>query len=327
MQLNVIWQKQVSNFGDEKFVVVLTAANFCSVWHSKADSRIQVLRDAGKGWLKSFLGVVMRRALALKDASRSEIEKISNEESPELVLSYRSEEFLKICAELVERVLYWKNVVDGVELGGIDPVTYLDINHADWRNDIPIHLPPAERDLANEILSGLLKEVAGRLASSGIGCEKFLVEVDGRWQPALHILVDGEFSAQKFDRFTPTNGRLHVFPAGPLAECIARCFALIEPPTSGVKTWRVRPVLRFSELLRPFPYNEDVQVDITSAGKPQRIIWPRGEAVRSSLLVFAPMPNNSAQNLETQACRPRFYALAARDFVRADAIRLVQSWW
>lgn len=63
--------------------------------------------------------------------------------------------------------------------------------------------------------------------------------------------------------------------------------ALLEPPFGEQRRWRVRPFMRTSRLLRGFPFSAPVTATLSSpVGIPQPWTWPRGDALRSDVLVF-----------------------------------------
>ena len=65
--------------------------------------------------------------------------------------------------------------------------------------------------------------------------------------------------------------------------------ALFEPPVGEQRRWRVRPYMRTAKLLTDFPFTAPVTTTVSSADcVPYPWTWPRGDALRSDMLVFEP---------------------------------------
>src|SRR5690606_9968938 len=72
--------------------------------------------------------------------------------------------------------------------------------------------------------------------------------------------------------------------------------ALLEPPASGQRSWRVRPFMRTTRLLRNYPLGAPVTVTLSAKSNPPFLwTWPKGEAVRSDLLIFIEDENATPQ--------------------------------
>ena len=248
---------------------------------------VQILAEGGRSWLRDYLSQAMRRALGIPDPQFDLVHLIAGEEAGLLKSGYRDETFIELCAELVARLTKWRRIAEG-EAGGIDPILFLDQRHPEWRNEIPIHLPDGDL-VARDLLNGLVRERPARFGASGdISATRLLVRIGGAWRPALRISADGEIGRGSLKQFTPADGRLRAHPVGRLAEHLTGVMARLEPPAEGGETWRVAPLLRLDQPLVGFPFEAEAAVDIGPVGfPPKRMIWPRGEPVRSELLVFA----------------------------------------
>ena len=63
--------------------------------------------------------------------------------------------------------------------------------------------------------------------------------------------------------------------------------ALFEPPVGEQRRWRVRPFMRTARLFTGFPFSAPATATLSSPGGfPQPWTWPRGDALRSEILVF-----------------------------------------
>lgn len=247
---------------------------------------VLVLREGGRGWLRTYLATVTGRSAALADVTDDVLLAIAREESGLLSASYRQDDFIALCAELVGSVLVWRRVASS-EAAGLDPVAYLDARHAGWRDEIPLYLPAGDRGIATDLLNGLVRALPSHLIGDGVDCIRLLVHTDGAWRPAVRIGAAGEIAAAGFP-FAPADGRIRARPAGALAAIFGDAIAVLDPPGDGTNTWLVRPSARLDRPIVDVPFEAEIAVDLVAAGGlAHRFRWPRGEPVRSRLLVFA----------------------------------------
>jgi hypothetical protein len=288
---------------------------------------VRVLAEGGRSWLRGYLSQVMRRALLAPEESEDAVRTIADEEKSLLRESYRDQDFIELCVDLVLAILMWRRRAEA-EARGIDPVMFLDQMYPHWRGDIPIHLPTDDDAIAKDLLNGLVREPAVRLVSSGVNCTRMLVRKDdGTWTPSLQMSADGEVGRASLKLFKPEDGRIRARPAGRLAEMLGDVIARFEPPGEDGETWRVFPQVRLDRPLQKFAFSSEVVVDLVAAGSPpKRLLWPGGEPERSDLLVFAPTDDGtSPANLKlvgrgsTKARYETLYALAPDTWIVRSA--------
>jgi hypothetical protein len=82
---------------------------------------VRVLAEGGRSWLRNYLNSVMRRALSVAEEDEDAIGTIADEEKGLLRESYRDQDFIELCADLVSTILRWRRRAE-VEAQGIDPV-------------------------------------------------------------------------------------------------------------------------------------------------------------------------------------------------------------
>jgi len=83
--------------------------------------------------------------------------------------------------------------------------------------------------------------------------------------------------------------------------------ALLEPPVGEQRRWRARPYMRTAKLLTDFAFTAPVTTTVTSPdGAPYPWTWPRGDALRSDMLVFEPDESSTPQ-MTSLAARPEKY--------------------
>ena len=124
------------------------------------------------------------------------------------------------------------------------------------------------------------------LSTEGVEARRYLVKRNGQWLPAVQLLADGEIpSCEAAGSVGPGSGPRN--SDGELGNHLAGELALLEPPVGEQRRWRVRPFMRTAKLLTDFPFAAPVTTTLSSPdGVPCPWTWPRGEALRSDVLVF-----------------------------------------
>ncbi|MCO6409060.1 STY4851/ECs_5259 family protein [Hoeflea alexandrii] len=247
---------------------------------------VKVFLEGARSWLQEYLRAVLRRALDESIVIDDRLLEIAVEERWRVSKSYDHDDFVALCAELAGAVLGLRRQAEERGLSGVNNSAILDAIHADWRQDLPIYVPAEDEALARELLTGLLDEKFSGHVARGIEARRYLTLRDGEWLPALQLLADGEIASSSLASFSPL-GRIRVTPASQLVEHVSGEIALLEPPTEGGRAWRMRPLMRTSRLLCPYPLSVQVSVTLSSASSPPVTwTWPGGEARHSDVLVF-----------------------------------------
>jgi hypothetical protein len=249
---------------------------------------VRILAEGARGWLKDYLRAVMRRAIAWRIDSRDEILAVAEEERGRMRKSYQHDDFVALCSELVENLLHLRRKAEAEGTGGVRNSALLDVLHPNWRDELPIYVPPEDEALVAELLTGLLDEKMTGLTTEGVEVRRQLVKRNNEWVPAVLLLADGEIPPAKLPGVSILN-RLRAIATGELGNHLAGELALLEPPFGEQRRWRVRPYQRTSRLLTGFPFAAPVTTTLSSAdGATHPWTWPRGEALRSDVLVFEP---------------------------------------
>ena len=153
-------------------------------------------------------------------------------------------------------------------------------------NGLPIYVPPEDEALVAELLTGLLDETMAGLATEGVEARRYLVNRNGEWLPAVQLLADGEIPPAKLPKLS-AQAWVRAIPTGELGNHLAGELALLEPPVGEQRRWRVRPFMGITKLLTGFPFASPVTTTLSSPDDvPCHWTWPRGEALRSDVLVF-----------------------------------------
>ena len=247
---------------------------------------VQVFVDGARSWLRDYLRAILRRATAERVSSDDQLLDIAREERWRMRRSYDHDDFVAVCSELAMAILRLRQQAEANGVGGIANSAILDATQPGWREELPIHVPAEDEALARELLTGLLDEKLAGLLTRGVDARRYLVQHDGVWTPALQLLADGEIPAGRLP-WLSAQGRFRAVPVGQLAEHVSGEVALLEPPADGQKSWRMRPLMRASRLIRDFPLEAPVVVTLSSpSAQPASWTWPSGEGKHSDILVF-----------------------------------------
>lgn len=247
---------------------------------------VRILAEGARGWLKEYLRAIMRRAIAWRVDTPDEILAIANEERGRMRKSYQHDDFVALCSELVERLLQLRQKAEAEGAREIRNSALLDSKYPGWRDDLPIYVPAEDEALVTELLTGLLDEKMIGLATDGVEARRYLVKRGGEWRPALQLLADGEIPPARLPGLSAL-GRVRAIPTGELSNHVTGEVALLEPPVGEQRRWRVRPFMRTARLLTGFPFSAPVTATLSSpGGVPHPWTWPRGDALRSEMLVF-----------------------------------------
>ncbi|WP_152536308.1 STY4851/ECs_5259 family protein [Mesorhizobium loti] len=272
------WQRKLRTSGSNREFLLTVAL--------EGGFPVGILANGARGWLKEYLRSIMRRAIAYRVDTPDEILSIAEEERGRMRKSYQHDDFVALCSELVKSLL---DLRQRAEAGGdrkIRNSAFLDIKDPGWRERLPIYVPAENEALVAELLTGLLDEKMTGLSTEGVEAKRYLVRLDGQWLPALQLLADGEIPPLKLPSLS-ANGRVRAIPTGELGNHLSGELALLEPPVGEQRRWRVRPFTRTAKLLKNFPFTSPVTATLTSPeGVPCSWTWPRGEPLRSDVLVF-----------------------------------------
>ncbi|MGL4964043.1 MAG: STY4851/ECs_5259 family protein [Inquilinus sp.] len=249
---------------------------------------VRILAEGARSWLKEFLRAIMRRAIAWRVDMPAEILAIAEEERGRVRKSYQHDDFVALCSELVTSLLELRRKAEAESAHSVRNSAFLDAKHPGWRDELPIYVPGEDEALVTELLTGLLDEKMTGLTTDGVEVRRYLVKRDGEWCPALQLLADGELPPAKLPDL-PATSRARAIATGELGNHLAGDVALFEPPIGEQRRWRVRPYMRTARLLTGFPFSAPVTATVSSPDcLPYSWKWPRGDALRSDVLVFGP---------------------------------------
>ena len=258
---------------------------------------VRILAEGARGWLKEYLRSIMRRAIAWACEGPEEILAIAEQERGRMRKSYQHDDFVALCSELVTSLLELRRKAEAESASAIRNSALLDAKYPGWRDELPIYVPAEDEALVAELLTGLLDEKMTGLTTQGVEARRYLVKRDGEWRPALQLLADGEIPPTKLPSVPPTS-RARAIATGELGNHLAGEVALFEPPLDEQRRWRVRPYTRTARLLTGFPFTASVTTTLSSPDSPPYSwTWPKGDALRSDVLVFEPDEGSSPSEL------------------------------
>ncbi len=234
--------------------------------------------------------------------------------------SYDHEEFHVLCAELCLALLALKREAQAKAPSGVSATAWLDGMTPSWRETLPIGLTG---EGGKRLLDDLISARAERIVGDAV-CRRLLLFRDGGWVPGMVLGMTGGINIPR-GIAEPSAGRLRVYSAGALASVLVGELGLLEPPTEEGDHWLCRP--RGGRDHRgPFPFELPTSVELRSGELiKKKITWPRGESLRSELLIFADDRGDEAvtpaselaylgaSSLRTR--RGRVYLLTPTDFV------------
>jgi hypothetical protein len=256
---------------------------------------VRILAEGARGWLKEYLRAIMRRAIAWRVDTPAEIHAIAEEERGRMRKSYQHDDFVALCSELVASLLELRQKAEAESRDGIRNSALLNAKHPGWRDELPIYVPAEDEALVAELLTGLLDEKMTGLTTDGVEVRRYLVKRGGEWHPALQLLADGEIPPAKLPGLSQTS-RARAIATGELGNHLAGEVALFEPPVGNQRRWRVRPYMRTAKLLTDFPFTAPITTTVSSPdGVAYPWTWPRGDALRSDILVFEPDEGSTPQ--------------------------------
>lgn len=273
------------NYWKRSLIKSETATEFLLTIAIEGGISAHVISEYGSSWLAEYLRKLMRFALA--DGNRDHVRGFAGDMSNEIRISFRQDGFIDLCCELILKLVEWKRVADQGP-PGVDPLSFLDARHPDWKDSLPIYMPADDDRIARRLLSGLLVEKAGPVAGSGITVDRYLKFEAGIWRPAIALTADGEVSPGKLPGVSSAR-RWKAIPSGQLANYLPSQIALFEPPTEDQQKWRVRSLTPLDSLLVGMPLAHTVTVNLTSGSEVSPIAWPGGAGVTSPVLSFLPI--------------------------------------
>ena len=247
----------------------------------------RVLDARSDGWLAVYLRGLIAGLSDLDGPDMDCAYDLATRTADSLRASFRNPEMFGLCAELALAIDGLKRHANLGLTAGVPVSAWLDVVRPTWRSELPIRI---EGEGARHLVDGLIDARTDRLVSGGdAGCQRLLIRNGESWSAALQLSADGWVTGLGAG-LDELSGRLRVRPAGVLADHVIGEIAMIEPPVES-GPWRARPRQRL-ESIAGFPFGEAVLVELMDARGSRVVTWPKGEARRGEVLVFAdPRPD------------------------------------
>lgn len=278
----------------------------------------RLLEARENGWLASHLRRSIVRLSSIADPDEEAALRAVIAGAAETPHSYRHGDFHEICAELILAVVRLKREAAATAPRGVAVVAWLDATQGDWRETLPLRL---EGDGIRRLLEDLVSVSAETLGSAEARCRRLLVRKGSGWVPALELSSKGDIRLPP--RLMQHDGRYRVHPAGHLADCLVGELALVEPP-GDAGTWLSLPRGPSPRLIAPYPFDRAAEVEFSSGTTRWKELWPRGDAERGSVLIFASQTGDEGEEpdrlelIGSGSLRSRrliLYVLAPCDYV------------
>lgn len=198
-----------------------------------------------------------------------------------------------VAAELVGQLHRIKReLASSTDRSGLDPIAWLDLNRAGWRESLPL-------DMRDEDARTLIEHVvrrAERSAIGDIGLRRGLARgSDGQWDFTISLSLDGhiEHSRLAHDLGLKLSGKLRarIKPAGSLLAFVTGDLAIMEAyEEDETPWWRLRPLRRVVD--QPFPPEHRIDLAIESDGSPLgTFVLQDAEALTAEPMAFVPQPD------------------------------------
>jgi hypothetical protein len=191
-------------------------------------------------WLQGALDLVVR-GVAPEQAARQEAWRAP--------ATFRSD-LAPVAAELVERIHELKgDLATATKRAGLDPVAWLDLNRAGWRESLPVDMSDHDaRTLIERVVRRAEKNTLG-----GIALQRGLVRGnDGLWDFTISLKLDGHIEHRHLPQHLGANLaerlRARIKPMGHLLAIVAGDLAILESyEEDEVAWWRVRALQRVTD--------------------------------------------------------------------------------
>jgi hypothetical protein len=238
-------------------------------------------------WLQGALELVAR-GVAPEQAARQEAWRAP--------ATFRSD-LAPVAAELVERIHELKrDLATATERAGLDPVAWLDLNRAGWRESLPVDMSDHDaRTLIERVVRRAEKNTLG-----GITLQRGLVRGnDGLWDFTVSLKLDGRVEHRHLPQDLGTNlagrFRARIKPTGDLLAIVAGDLAILESyEEDEVAWWRVRALRRITDAVCSPALRIDLAVESDGAAL-GHLVLPDAQPLNAEPMAFVPRADRDRQ--------------------------------
>jgi hypothetical protein len=195
---------------------------------------------------------------------------------------FADEDFLQLCADLALAIVGIRKGADADALAaGIPLAAWLDAKRPGWKSSLPITLDGRSDGLINQLMSVRPQ----RLASGHLDAARYLAWLDGKWNEAAVLELNGDITKAVRQRLAGTSGRLQVFASGDLARYLPGEIGYIE--SDGCGEYWMQALDRRSEM-RLVPFRCALDIEIRSPDRAEARLRLPGDSdpLRASLIVM-----------------------------------------
>lgn len=238
-----------------------------------------------KGWAATYLermvGILLSERVEDSDHALAHARALS-----EIIpRTWANEGMIEISAELAEGIVRLRREAEAAGIGdGALAIAWLDTNHKDWRDELPVAFDDAA---AQALLGGLMRTRAIRGGGNAISARRVLAFDGGVRREQLELLFDGTLASddpRALQRLGEDWSRLRLYAAGALAQYIGGELGVAVAGDDGA--WAVRPSVLRTRYDVPFAIPADVELRGDGVRVAGPFAMPRGAALRGGLLVL-----------------------------------------
>lgn len=245
---------------------------------------VAAVEQGGRGWARDVLAAIVSPMLGNPAAGVDRAKELAAKQRDRLPRIFQDDEFIDLCADLAFALVELRRAADApAQVAGIPVGAWLEQNHPDWRDDLPLAMGSGA---AEALIGSLLAIEADTVTGATVGVERLLQRgSDGSWREVARISLDGLIDGAVMRGIEARDGRLRAFAAGEFARVMPGELAMIEPPAQGETAWLARATKRSKGVL-PVPFATAIELDLRSGEqRVARIALPSGKPRRGRLLV------------------------------------------
>lgn len=240
------------------------------------------LQPDQQSWASHVLRALVSTLLAESNPTEKRAFNLADSQRSRMPAVFADDDFVQLCADLALAIVGIRRGADAEALAaGIPVAAWLDAKKPGWKSSLPITLDGRSDGLINQLMSVRPQ----RLASGHLDAARYLAWIDGKWNEAAVLELNGDVTKAVRQRLAGSTGRLQVFASRDLARHLPGELGYIESDGSG-EFW-MQALDRRSEM-RLVPFRCALDIEIRSPDRAEARLRLPGDSdpLRSSLIVM-----------------------------------------